>query len=455
VRARQVLPTKPTAAKSTAKAMAQRPRTAPQQEVHSPFGAAMPASPRPKPTAVSSIQLGNGAVGKVMPCTSVIETAKEAERRSEVRTSSSPGMISPQATSPKATSPKATSPRVSSPDGRTVASVKEKQLADLRAQVMRCGFPVKGLATPSVSTTATPRCSSQREETAGSPSQAMALEEELAWAVEQMEMHRRQIEAHQRQLSILERRHAELVTALREPGRGAGVGKLFSREDSLTGPSGSGLSGLSGLSFSEVASTTSSKSLGFANAMAAAEARLGGHADGRDAQRCPRDRIVETLDGLENTRSLHPSAVVFKKQMSSKLLGESAGCVDEATLVSELLKDLHEARPMRRSFVPCESKDTNRGQPYMFGSLEVRLCPEGSRLLVRVANRLMEVNDFLAKAEAIEAKRPWRWNPIAEENEAIAGTPRSDASISRLDLEEPASKEPKRAWKHFFKAHWP
>ena len=44
-----------------------------------------------------------------------------------------------------------------------------------------------------------------------------------------MEMHRRQIEAHQRQLSILERRHAELVTAVSSGG--AVSGKLFCMED--------------------------------------------------------------------------------------------------------------------------------------------------------------------------------------------------------------------------------
>ena len=127
-----------------------------------------------------------------------------------------------------------------------VASLKEKQLEELRAQVAKCG-KLRGHDT------------SRRH-----------FEDELTWTVQQMEMHRRQIEAHQRQLSILERRHAELVTAL---SSGGSVGKLFCMDDVLG---------------SEVASTSSGRShstlLGFTNAMAAAEARLGQKRHERDHQ---------------------------------------------------------------------------------------------------------------------------------------------------------------------------
>lgn len=126
-----------------------------------------------------------------------------------------------------------------------VASLKEKQLEELRAQVAKCG--------------------KLRQE----PHSRRNFEDELTWTVQQMEMHRRQIEAHQRQLSILERRHAELVTAL---SSGGSVGKLFCMDDVR----------------SEVASTSSGRSrstlLGFSNAMAAAEARLGQRRERPDRQ---------------------------------------------------------------------------------------------------------------------------------------------------------------------------
>ncbi|CAK0831601.1 unnamed protein product [Prorocentrum cordatum] len=57
----------------------------------------------------------------------------------------------------------------------------------------------------------------------GSPPRAgggEALEGELARVVRQMEVHRRQIQAHQLQLTALERRHAEIVSALSAQGLG-------------------------------------------------------------------------------------------------------------------------------------------------------------------------------------------------------------------------------------------
>lgn len=132
-------------------------------------------------------------------------------------------------------------------DRSLVASLKEKQLEELRAQVAKCG-----------------------KLRSNEPSRTN-FEDELTWTVQQMEMHRRQIEAHQRQLSILERRHAELVTAL---SSGGSVGKLFCMNDAHN------------VLGSEVASTSSGRShstlLGFTNAMAAAEARLGQKRRDRD-----------------------------------------------------------------------------------------------------------------------------------------------------------------------------
>mmetsp|Transcript_30378 Transcript_30378/g.37255 ORF Transcript_30378/g.37255 Transcript_30378/m.37255 type:complete len:198 (+) Transcript_30378:45-638(+) len=154
-----------------------------------------------------------------------------------------------------------------------VASLKEKQLEELRAQVARCGT----------------KCGKLRHDRHEASSRN--FEDELTWTVQQMEMHRRQIEAHQRQLSILERRHAEIVTALANGGsNGGSVGKLFCMEDVLG---------------SEVASTSSSKSrstlLGFTNAMAAAEARLG-HKD-----RHPhRDREPVSVGAVNAVNSVVP-----------------------------------------------------------------------------------------------------------------------------------------------------
>ncbi|CAE7538734.1 unnamed protein product [Symbiodinium pilosum] len=419
-----------------------------------------------KPVSTTSGRNGVGSIGKAAMPTFEIQRVKEIARRSE-------GTI-------PALHATAASPRHSgvSVEGRTVASVKEKQMAELRAQVKRCGLPVsKGPAAMRAPVMgrfghqAEEECSRSPSQAPASPwpaspRQAPALEEELAWAVEQMEMHRRQIEAHQRQLSILERRHAELVTALREPSsRGTGVGKLFSREESLTGPSGSGLSGLSGLSFSEVASTTSSTSLGFACAVAAAEARLGRHGEAQEAQRQARllreaESQTSETPGADDVPRHQPTPGQSGPEVDRPAkLTASEPSLHQSVSVPELLRELQDNRPMLANFVPCNVSDDSPGLQYLYGSLEVRLFSENGRLLVRVApnGRTLEVNDFLARVEVIEAKRRWAWT-IAEETEAINETPKSQAGALPLEAEAKEacdSHQPKNSWKHFFKAHWP
>ena len=167
-----------------------------------------------------------------------------------------------------------------------VASLKEKQLEELRAQVARCGT----------------KCGRRNE------TPRRNFEDELTWTVQQMEMHRRQIEAHQRQLSILERRHAELVTAL---SNGGSIGKLFCMDDVLG-------SEVASTSSPAKKSTSSSKShstlLGFTNAMAAAEARLGQKDRHRDREVPP----LAALSAVQQDPSSQGWKTVFKAHWPSR-----------------------------------------------------------------------------------------------------------------------------------------
>eukprot|EP00930_Biecheleria_cincta_P026363 TRINITY_DN18594_c0_g1_i1.p1 TRINITY_DN18594_c0_g1~~TRINITY_DN18594_c0_g1_i1.p1 ORF type:complete len:770 (+),score=148.97 TRINITY_DN18594_c0_g1_i1:40-2310(+) len=427
-----------------------------------------------------------------------------------------------------------------------VASLKERQLAELRAQVARCG-KLYGLSNqgegpkspPSAVSTDLANLEPERTGTR-SPSQAFSasrtagtLEEELAWTVQQMEVHRRTIEAHQRQLSILERRHAELITVLTKgsslggtPGSSV-AGKLFSVEGG-DGPGNLGAAAAS--AYSEVCSNSSSggfvggSSLGFAGAMAAAEARLGlrgsrNHsrpASGGSALSGPgslaaareggsrgtplmqRVDVAEedTSSPLPNGRSGPSSAGSPEGANLGSLASSAFGKEREAELVAKLLKEVGARRQLRVPFVPIQDAPAQEGGeggvPYLHGSLEVRLMvsEDGNRLLVRVSNsgngKFLEVHDFLARAEAIEAKRRSpRPNTIAEEEQfnssersdhlshsgVLTGSQRQGSSLlSQSKVSAPSSPMPgsgasslasgalggsSQTWKSLFKAHWP
>lgn len=104
----------------------------------------------------------------------------------------------------------------------------------------------------------------------------------------------------------------------------------------------------------------------------------------------------------------------------------------EGEQVATLLRRLALRRPPRVAFVPLEGGAGNGGHggegiPYLHGSLEVRLqlAEDRARLLVRVAGssgRAFDIEEFLQRAEAIEAKRGYRPNTIAEESEFHEGS---------------------------------
>eukprot|EP00931_Biecheleriopsis_adriatica_P088822 TRINITY_DN63055_c0_g1_i1.p1 TRINITY_DN63055_c0_g1~~TRINITY_DN63055_c0_g1_i1.p1 ORF type:complete len:699 (-),score=126.01 TRINITY_DN63055_c0_g1_i1:133-2118(-) len=413
-----------------------------------------------------------------------------------------------------------------------VAKEKERQLAELRAQVARCGKLYGGSSSPPAGAPAvglSAEVAHPEPERTGtrSPLQvttatrpAGTLEEELAWTVQQMEVHRRQIEAHQRQLSILERRHAELVTVLTR-GSGLGgqssagssvAGKLFSAEAGHQDSDTAFSAAAAAAAHSEVASNSSSGaggSLGFASAMAAAEARLGlrsrgsrptsassGLSAGLSAaarEGGPRTPLMQrgTARPLsagsgdwEEDASAHSGHAAPSSPLemsvtasSSALIASNINKQQEAELISCLLAQLNARRPTRLPFVAMGA-DEGQGQPYLHGSLEVRLLlsEDANRLLVRVSNsgngKLLEISDFVAKAEAIEARRRSprsRPNTIAEETEPgltepdLLGSNRVQSQISPssqvqaqpLSTSSPPSNGSQSTWKTLFKAHWP
>jgi len=344
--------------------------------------------------------------------------------------------------------------------------------------------------------------------------QAGSMEDELAWTVQQMEVHRRQIEAHQRQLSILERRHAELITIVSR-GRGLGgpssagssvAGKLFSIEDDVPSVN------MAAPAPWEVASNSSSGagagSLGFASAMAAAEARLGLRSRGSrptsassgfsgaarevangtrtPLQRGTVPRPMSAGSGAEDAGLQSPMPPGKSGHSSPSEAAPSTANISkerEAEVISKLLNQLSLHRPLRVPFTAVEWPSEGEGQVYMHGSLEVRLflSEDESRLLVRVSSgngKLLEMGDFLSRAEAIEAKRRSprvRPNTIAEETEQHGfDAPRADMTAPRAELtgslahsqrslsasaqsqvSAPASPNTMQPWKNLFKAHWP
>merc|ERR1719433_230305 len=98
----------------------------------------------------------------------------------------------------------------------------------------------------------------------------------------------------------------------------------------------------------------------------------------------------------------------------------------EDTKIAALLKQFENGRPMRVPFVPIDGHVDGKGRPYLHGSLEVGLflSEDNSRVQVRIgtsvgggSGRIMELEEFVARAEAIEARRGHRPNTISEETE--------------------------------------
>jgi len=486
---------------------------------------------------------------------------------------------------------------------------KERQVVELRAQIARCerhlyggGHPATGTAVASEPSQSEPERTGPRSPGASSLGNSSTglksgpapapLEEELAWIVRQMEVHRNQIQIHQQQLSSLEKRHAEIVAAISathcrspassmaevrpdissllggasSPRVGIGMRQLESRLDSPASSAtasqvwpnspeqpavpqprslagsvrsfSSGLGGLHGNSHQEDTGSDSS----YAQALAAAEARLGLRSRSRPtsagSNRSPyfsraarpasacstisdrggRDSLTATLNGQDeehqvdglysaasSTRGGRPppstrEGLLSPSDLAGHLIRGEGGLrpdagqtplagegtpldeTQESHLVATLLEQLTLQQPMRVPFVPLDGSSEGRGRPYLHGSLEVRLLlsDDATRLLVRVGTggRPMDIEDFIARKEAIELRRAYRPNPIAEEDSPAGGAtpcqqPSPAAAPSRpMDMPAEAAKPTSTLrsllsqsedlqtsarslpWKNLFKAHW-
>lgn len=373
------------------------------------------------------------------------------------------------------------------------------------------------------------------------------LEGELAWIVKQMECHRRQISEHQQKLAALEKRHAEIITALSSHGIGgvrspastnastlaerhellddgavgfdAITARLGLHKELLEAASGDSSMRREGiddpLAFSMNSSSLSASTA--ARALERADRALRGLHHTRGSSR-PTSAGSGTSAGSREVASRSTrtsSGNPFAPKVGLDALGRaprsstgsSAGSAApgldgignepprsfgksyEAERIVYLLTQFGMKRPLRVPFVPLDAAAEGEGRPYLHGALEVRLClsDDGNRLMVRVGSgatgvggRLFEMEEFVNRAETIEARRSQRPMPIAEEgahqvdqlNDSIvssraSGTPdlaaataadsRSGESLFALlgrnlkDTDAGASSLP---WKKLFKSHW-
>lgn len=359
---------------------------------------------------------------------------------------------------------------------------------ELRAQIARCETQLYGGQSEPRLEARSPcmsRCS------AGPP-----LEEELSWIVKQMEAHRKQIQAHQQQLSALEKRHAELVAALsvqslgRSPASSVAESRadttLFRLPEGLTlgdpseGPDFSAVSaaelrlGLRPSARPTSAGSAPSGSLGLRSALGrhrpfSAGSRVAGLAatamPDRASWGTPSPRVG---DGAE--RAERPERAEWAGPGPPSPAPEArAPRPQESERIARLLEELGRRRPLRVPFVPLPSPLEGEGRPYLHGSLEVRLLlsDDGNRLLVRVGvdpagggGRLFDIDEFIARAEAIESRRVHRPIPIAEEEPVTAELTDGKNGKPYLRTMLGGGKDPSVSsgsllpWKDLFKAHW-
>lgn len=301
------------------------------------------------------------------------------------------------------------------------------------------------------------------------------LENELVWIVREMDLHRKKIQHHQEQLSSLEKRHAELLmahaskTQSLEGGRNSPVGSMSEFQSYLpvNSPGPQLCHSLGGIGDEpSLLHNPEDSSSAYANALAAG-ARLHNSRPGSPTAstisassgvpgRAHRDSLLSSMPARPlsasstqsagsrrgpNANSLKVSPGAFSgitRRTSSHLsddFDENTLSSTDATEVVALLHQYGLRRPLRVPFVPLgrdqhDISDTY-GMPFLYGSLEVRLLlsDDHSRLCVRVAGnpngRLFDMDEFVARAEAIE-KKAQRPNPIEEESEVYdVGPPMS------------------------------
>jgi len=158
--------------------------------------------------------------------------------------------------------------------------------------------------------------------------------------------------------------------------------------------------------------------------------------------------------------------------IESGVAGPMIGSSEEEGLrIGTLLEQFLLQRPLQVGFVPMETPGEASGEPgtgrrYLHGDLELRLFLDTTceQLLVGVGSsgssgRLMYIEEFVNRAEAIRAQRP---SPILEEVEGLGqrgGTvDPAGAAICAAMLAAPVGTGPgpktASSWKHLFKSHW-
>jgi len=382
------------------------------------------------------------------------------------------------------------------------------------------------------------------------------LEGELAWVVRQMEGHRRTISEQQQKLAALEKRHAEIITALSAHGIGgvrspastaaerleilddstvgydAVATRLNLHKDLLEAASGEsslrreGPPALDDTLGTSMASSTLSATAARAaeraeralrglhnNALVRGSSRptsagSGTSAGSRDVgsirSAAPSARSAAGnpfapkvgLDALgrvqRSNNSATSSAAGSRLPEGSDVGGSTAPVLDgagsepprsfgksyEAERIVYLLTQFGMKRPLRVPFVPLDAAVDGEGRPYLHGALEVRLClsEDGNRLMVRVGSgptgvggRLFEIEEFVNRAEAIEARRSQRPTPIAEEGAPQLDPPGANSglgmafNVDKADMSLMTMLGRKQdadlghsslPWKKLFKSHW-
>jgi len=396
-----------------------------------------------------------------------------------------------------------------SEDGESSNS-KESSLAALRAQIAACELRLQGNSQTTDTSAAVAEPPHPDPERTG----PWTGEEELAWIVREMELHRAQIQAHQQKLWVLEKRHAEIVSGMpddaQQPDDAPNSTKLESGDCQSPRYLGA-----------EPVPSTASVDSCSAAALAAAEKRLGLKLAGSSRPASASSSQIPLAASLPNsggTRSLRSSVVGKDKEelfrelslgvaalggkpppplsgsgaitaTRSVSLGGSVASLDapsiesgvagpmigsseeEGLRIGTLLEQFLLQRPLQVGFVLMETPGEASGEPgtgrrYLHGDLELRLFLDTTceQLLVGVGSsgssgRLMYIEEFVDRAEAIRAQRP---SPILEEVEGLGqrgGTvDPAGAAICAAMLAAPVGTGPgpktASAWKHLFKSHW-
>lgn len=389
---------------------------------------------------------------------------------------------------------------------------EESSLAALRAKMTACELRLQG-GDSNPQTVVASAAVAEHPHPDPERTGPWTAEEELAWIMKEMELHRLQIQAHQEKLLALEKRHTEILSGMPDgaqqhhdapssmkldSGDGENPRSLGTEPAPSIGPmdscSAEALAaaekrlGLKLPGNSRPASATSSRS-----ALTASQAcHTGGSrplrssALGKDEEEVFRELStgVAALAGrppplsgsvaMTATRSVSLGGSVASLDAPSIESGAAALTIgsseEEGHRISALLEQFLLRRPLQVGFVPMEIPpgeacgEPGAGRPYLHGDLELWLFLDATceQLLVRVgtsgsSGRLMFIEEFVNRVEAIRAQRP---SPILEEVEGLGqrggNADPAEAAIRAAMLAAPTGAGLKTAssWKHLFKSHW-